>query len=234
MHGRIAGFVVWILACMGAASAPAYSPQPVRYDPAKLHRYSDAELVDLLSTAAFDANPQPFSNLPPKHKFWDDAADELVARRATKALLKAFAETDDHFQLYPIADALARLHDPAADAVLHRYVTPGLADTHMVATEYFGKRCEPKALAILNRNFGRYGISSLETATIAEIFGNCRYRPAGPTLVPWVNAMVMNLGIAAHEALSKIYPDAHIGEGRTPEECAAAWRHYIAGLKKRK
>ena len=106
-----------------------------------------------------------------------------------------------------------------------------MIDQNLVAAEYFGKRCEAPALAVLNRNYARYPISSVQRATVARIFGDCHYRPAVPNLVRSVDAMVMNLGIAAHEALTKIYPEAHISEGRSPEDCAAAWRRYVAGLK---
>jgi hypothetical protein len=42
-----------------------------------------------------------------------------------------------------------------------------------------------------------------------------------------VDAASMNLGDATHRALTTIYPDAHVAEGRSPEECAAAWRQYL-------
>lgn len=232
MKARIFRILGALALCTGTAfAAPPYAPKAVPYDPARLHDYTDFELIDLLSTESSAQNSEPHSAVPPKRHSWDDAADELVARRATRPLLKAFAQTTDHFQLYPIADVLARIADPAADAALHRYVINSSSDTNMVATEYFGKRCEPKALAILNHNFEHYSGSSLEHATIADIFGNCRYRPATPILVRWVAAASLNLGIAAQDALTKIYPDARIPEGRTPEECATAWRRYIAGLR---
>jgi len=149
--------------------------------------------------------------------------------------MRAFRLSDDRQQPDEIVDVLRQMEDKRADAMLHRYMSASIVDDRaLLAAMYFGDRCEPRALAILNRNFRRYPISSLQAGSIATIFGDCRYEPAARNLVEAINAASMNLGGEAHVALTKIYPDAHIPEGRSPEDCAAAWRRYVASLKAKK
>lgn len=228
----------WLLAVFflawGAALADRYEPKAVTWDATRLHTYSTVELIDLLSRSSFDHNNYAtVSDTPTPRYYWQDVEDELVARRDAKSVLRAFRETDDRYQQYDLADVFARLQDPVADKALHRFVGPGLNDRAMIATLYFGRRCEPAALAILTKNFGHYPTSSLEAASLAEVFGTCRYKPAAKKLAHWVGAASLNLGVAAHEALTKIYPDAGITDCRSPEDCADRWHRYLAGKRLR-
>lgn len=85
---------------------------------------------------------------------------------------------------------------------------------------------DPRALAILNENYARYEISSMERADIAEVFGKQRYEPAAEQLAESVGAASMNLGWAAHMSLCAIFPDA-ARSFPTPEETADYWRDYL-------
>jgi hypothetical protein len=82
------------------------------------------------------------------------------------------------------------------------------------------------ALAILNENYNKYPISSLERADIAAVFGYARYTPAARNLADSVGAASMNLGWAAHVSLCQIFPDA-AREFPDPEAAADYWIDYV-------
>lgn len=85
---------------------------------------------------------------------------------------------------------------------------------------------DEQALAILNENFARYEISSIERADLAELFGKLRYVPAARHLAESVAAASMNLGWAAHLSLCQLFPDAR-RDFPTPEATADYWLAWL-------
>jgi hypothetical protein len=151
---------------------------------------------------------------------------ELVTRHPVADMADIFSRTEDKAQQAWIVDVFSQMHDPQADARMHGFMTPGLDEKNYLAARYFAGKCDAPALKILNQNYGKYGISSLERASLAKIFGACRYTPAVPNLADSINAMILNLGQAAHDSLSRMYPDAHIA-ATNPTEMQKAWQSYI-------
>jgi hypothetical protein len=254
-HSLIAvGIVLWTASCMtGQARREPYSPRLISYDPARLTTYSTTELIDLLSGASIEKNASGqgiYSVLPPDRRQVDSPSEthpnefvemkidphatdytlsveqEIAKRRPYKELAYVFAQTTDEVQQAWMADVLAEMRGPEADAVLRPYVSKAKDETAYLALKYFAGACDTEALGILNRNYFKYSTSSLEWASIVRSFGVCKYTPAVPNLVGSVTAMVINLGYASHLSLLAIYPDAKIEFG-DPFETQNAWRKYL-------
>lgn len=137
-----------------------------------------------------------------------------------------FARTTDEVQQAWIADVLAEMRGPEADAVVRPYVSNSRSFKTYFALKYFACACDSQALGILNRNYFKYPTSSVEWATIVRSFGECKYKPAASNLAGSVFAMMIDLGYASHLSLLAIYPDANI-EFRDPLATQKAWKKYL-------
>ncbi len=247
-------FVLFI-AVFGVSSAKSgYSPKTIPYDASRLTNYSTAELIDLLSEGSLTRNASAngiFSLLPPDKResspppqadsrlfvgmevdshavdYTIAVEQELIKRSPYALLSRVFATTTDRIQAAWAADVLTRMRGPEADSVLRPF-TKGQKDDDRTyfALKYFASACDTDALRILNRNYFQYPTSSLEWASIVRSFGNCKYKPAVPNLVQSVNAMMINLGYASHQALLSIYPDANISFD-DPGKAQGAWERYL-------
>ncbi len=247
------GFVLAFSVMAGPASWA--QPAAMTYDPGRLASYSTSELIDFFSGPSLEKNAKPkgtYSVLPPEMEadatqplnlndplyvtesldphaldFTDGVVRELVRRHGSDQLMTAYVRTDDRAQRAWIAHVIGRMDDPASAAKLRAFVNAKLDDRNYFAVWIFGAKCDRNALAILNRNYGGYRISSMERASLAKIFGNCGYAPAARNLTQTLDATVRNLGLASQAALNRLYPDAHIGFS-DPTEARQAWQKYIA------
>jgi hypothetical protein len=226
-------------------------PQVLAYNSSNLARYSDIELMDFLSGPSIEKNVHGqgmFSMLPPDrnakpaptgfgstHVFTikiDDHAldsveaieDELIRRHPVAGIVHIFDITSDRIQQAWMLDILARLRGDKTDAALRPFVTEGLDDANYLALKYFAEKCDAPALTMLNRNYFKYGASSMEWASIVREFGKCRYKPASENLVRSIGAMNIDLGYAALQSLEMMYPDAHIAHD---SNVAQAWQSYL-------
>jgi len=213
------GLICGLAFCLAAAAAAP------KYERAQLHRYSVAQLQAFLTQASLDRNRRADA------AFADAVKDELAARRDTKAMIAVFRSSRDEAQLRGVGEVLIRLRGAGVDAAIRPYFIAAADVRAMLAAEYFGEKCDARALDILKRNFDRYPLGVDDMAAIAGIFGKCRYQPAGPILAEWVDAGNMEMGGIAAQTLAEIFPDAHVRDDGTPEECAAAWRRYFAARK---
>jgi len=202
-----------------------YGPSAVQYDASRLSGYSDKELIDLLSAASEDLDA---SNPGGTYTDYVPAVEkEILRRRPIAQLLDVFARSYDFAQPRFIIEIFALMNDPQVDVQLRKFITNDPRDTaSFLAARYFAQRCDLTALGILNQNYGKYPISSVDRATIADAFGDCRYLPAIPNLVASVNAASLNLMGSAQNSLSKIYPQADIQPSDPPEH-QKAWEKYV-------
>jgi hypothetical protein len=209
--------------------------------------------MDLLSQASIEKNAQGkgiYSVLPPDRRqvegpsgadpklyvqmklnvhatdYTLSVEQEIAKRRPYKELSYVFAQTTDEVQRAWMADVLAEMRGPEADAVLRPHVSKAQDETAYLALKYFARACDPEALGILNNNYFKYSTSSVEWASIVRSFGECKYKPAVPNLVGTVNAMMVDLGYASHLSLLAIYPDAKI-EFKDPLQTQDAWQKYL-------
>jgi hypothetical protein len=228
-------------------------PQPLFYDASRIAQYSDLELIDLLSAPSFKENVHShgiYSMLPPDRRqteapamtssahvfhldvdehelgFAVDVERELIRRRPIDELMSVFEHTSDRAQRAWMIDVLAQIRNAKVDMALRPFVTTDEDDTNYLALKYFAESCDPSALAILNRNYFKYGVSSMEWASIVRVFGACRYAPAVQNLVASLGAASLDLGFAAHASLSEIYPDAHISFSDSMD-AQRQWTSYV-------
>lgn len=198
-------------------------PKAVRYNSARIARYSTGDLIDLLSEPSFDENGIYEENEP---YYVRAIKAELAKRGPVDRLAAAFAQTDDPLQRRLIFEVLVNLRSAPSLAALRSSATQQTEEANYLANLYFAQRCDTAALANLNANYGRYSVSSLELASVAKAFGDCDYKAAVPNLVRSVDAASLNLGGAAHLSLQKIYPHAKI-DAPDPETAKKSWQHYL-------
>jgi len=248
-----------LLAVVAAPSVASQSrdPQVESYDASKLVRYSDSELMDFLSAPSFEKSahsPGIYNTLPPNRDqqiapsgysranvftikadnhaldFTGDIEQELVRRHPIGDIVQVFVNTSDRAQRAWMLDILSQLRGREADAALRPFATDGLDDPNYLALKYFAQACDPAALILLNKRYFKYYVSSLEWASIVQLFGQCKYAPAADNLVLTLMAADIDLGYASNESLKAIYPNANIPEG-DPMAIQREWKAYIARQK---
>ena len=133
---------------------------------------------------------------------------ELVKRKETNKLLRAFEHPVDKFQEEVVARALREIDADAIYPVFKRRINHDVTKTMYACLNYLAKRGDEEALKILNDNYFKYG-SSLEWAETVEWFGRYKYKPAIPNLINSLDAASLNLVGSAQWSLEQIFKGPH-------------------------
>jgi hypothetical protein len=145
-----------------------------------------------------------------------DALDELTRRRQVSFLIRAFRNSKDGHQQELLVAALSHIRDPRVSRFMREIASEWMDEQDWLAWQYLAERGDRKALAMLNQNCGKYGISSDAWSDTLVLFGKYRFRPAIPCLISWVNAMNLTPADAAYKSLRILFPGSP--ELKSPEE----------------
>ncbi len=205
----------------GMVDLRAGNPQPAQQPSA---RGSDS------SPGVVQLSITPAASLP----YPEAVVEELVRRHASSELLQAFDTTIDMIQLSWLLQTLGRIRGAAVDSALAAIATaPDTLDPRTIeertyfALKYFAEVGTPWALRILNCNYDRWPVSSMERADIVSLFGTYKYYPSTPNLAATIDAALVNLGDAALTGLEVMFPEGR-KDFRGPEEATTYWKRYVS------
>ena len=177
----------------------------VPFDSSQIKSYSANELINYLTIESlnwhFKHRNEQEINL--------EIVPELIRRKDTPELLRAFEHPKDDYQKEEVMNILYQIDDSTIFKTMKKYANPTLKTTTMYyCLNYLAKRGDIEALSILNDNYFSFPVSSLQLSYTAELFGRFKYKPATNNLIISLGAMVINLAEAALESLQEMYPDA--------------------------
>ena len=135
-------------------------------------------------------------------------------------LLGSLAATSDEDQRTEIILELYNIDDPRVVTALDGLLSHKASKQHYYVAQYLAKRGDEKALAILNKNYFKYPVSSQQWAFSVHAFGLYKYTPAVPNLIKSLGAASLNVVDEAVWSLKQIYPGSP-ESFRTPEEAIA-------------
>jgi hypothetical protein len=205
----------------GMVDLRAGNPQPAQ-QPSTRGSDSSRGVVQLSIT--------PAATLP----YPEAVVEELVRRHASSELLQAFDTTIDMIQLSWLQQTLGRMRGAAVDSAVAAIATaPDTLDPRTMeertyfALKYFVEVGTPWALRILNCNYHRWPVSSMERADIVSLFGRHKYYPSAPNLAATIDAALINLGDAALTSLELMFPKGR-KDFKGPEEATNYWKRYVS------
>jgi hypothetical protein len=131
---------------------------------------------------------------------------ELVRRRVDRALIDAYRRSRDVVQQTQLVATLYELEGGSVVKFMRTLATEDTELSNYYALQYLGSRGDRRALEILNKNYFKYPVSSLQWSFTVALFGKYRFRPAVENLIESLNAASLNLAGAALESLQMIFP----------------------------
>jgi len=145
-----------------------------------------------------------------------DLREELLRRRPIVVMIRAFEQAPKNSDGAALQDLIKELlyfvardrGDVRIDGFMRREMGDGTGSGDYYNALYLAGKGDRKALAILNKNCWKYGISSVEWAGTLREFGRQNYRGAIPCLIESANAASLNAADAAYQSLLRFYPDA--------------------------
>lgn len=160
--------------------------------------------------------------------------EELARRQPVRELLQVFDTTVDIIQLSWLLETLDRMRGPLVDSALTRIATTSdtvdpreMPEHAYFALKYFAQTGTPWALRILNCNYDRWPVSSMERAEVVALFGKYKFYPAASNLVETIGAMLINLNEAALTGLAELFPDGQ-RDFKTLDDAGRYWKRYVA------
>jgi hypothetical protein len=153
---------------------------------------------------------------------------ELVRRSARDDLLRAFSMSDDWAQLNWIEVTLSLLPSPHVDSTMIQLAKGGVQEEQgYLAVLYLAQEGRCWALEQLNRQYAKLPISSMEKVDVVALFSRYKYSPTAENLAETIEAMLVNLGDAALQALIIMYPSGRPNfDG--PMAAQSYWKRYVA------
>ena len=177
-----------------------------------LRRFSNAALISCFSD----------------HRCGEDywvVSSELAHRRPTDFLMASYWKTANPQQRYGIILALHEIDSPQVARFMRMAIArKAIPDTDGLycANDYLASRCDSRALRFLIGN-GQLEACP-EWARTVSYFGKCLFRPAAQFLLKSLDSQCLDIGNAAADSLTRLFPDA-------PKSFAnvAAMKEYFAG-----
>ena len=169
---------------------------------APLAEYTDGQLIARLGAARIGAD-----------EYEHEIRRELARRRAVAPLLEAFESAVDPLRRRGVLLALYEIDDSRITAAFRARLSDDTSEEACYIANYLAKGGDADALAILNRNYRCYPVSSLQWSHTVRLFGKHRYRPAAANLIYSLDAAVFNVSAAAYESLREIFPGEHPRHG---------------------
>lgn len=157
-----------------------------------------------------------------------EICNELLSRREVDFLLASLNNMPEgRARTLLVVRVLYLIDDQRiADAFAARLNDQETVESYFIAN-YLAQRGNTAALAMLNRHYGRYPISSYQWAYTVALFGKYHYQPAASNLVESLEDPSLNLSYAASVALHELFPDSPT-DFKTPAEAKAYYLNRLA------
>lgn len=171
-------------------------------DAARIHTQKSVDLIAWLDPTNL---PEDLKSRDPF--FQQTVCKELVARHEIDFLLNSFdTSKDSESRSWLVGGVLGNINDKRIyDAFAARLNDKEEEESYLIAN-YLAERGNTKALAVLNKHYYQYPISSWEWSSTVELFGKYQYRPAVSNLIDSLDAASLNVSGAACDALRQIFP----------------------------
>lgn len=174
------------------------------YDAARIHAQKSSELLLWLNPSRA---PNHFTGGDPEVE--QMVCDELIARHETDFLLESFNSLKDPIcRKWLVCDILYSIDDPKIYAAFAARLNEEEDEESYCIADYIARRGNTAALAVLNRHYFKYPISSAQWSYTVELFGKYKYSPATSNLIDSIDAASLNLAAASCDALQQIFPDS--------------------------
>lgn len=196
----------------------------------KVGEYSDEQLIAFLTTEAMQRHQSREDLTDHDGEFQFDIYRELARREPVELLLATFESTGDYWQKRFVVLALYKIDDARIAESFRRHLSDETTHDAYYIANYLAKTGESDALAILNWNYRKYPVSSLQWSDTVKLFGKHRHWAAAANLVASLDVASLNLSSAAYESLREIFPGEH-PELRSPGEAHDYFSRLVASGK---
>lgn len=167
------------------------------FDIKKIAVYQTEDLISLLGSSGGISEEDQ-----------DAIIGELINRRPVKeALMVVTNSTDAHLRLN-LYRVLSSLDDPLIVEAFRKSNITEVNEESFYCLVYLARKGDKTALSTLNKNYGKYPVSTQQWIEVVKLFGQWNYKEATQHLLSTVDSMNLNLADASIESLLKIYPKA--------------------------
>jgi hypothetical protein len=194
-----------------------------KYNPKKISKYSDQELIWFLSYTNCVIHDQDYP--PDGFPFWD-VQNELLKRKHISNLLHEYETTQDQFLKEKLLGVLFNFTNAQISNAMLKTANTNTDIIGYLSNAYLARQGYIPALENLNRNFMNYPVSSWEFSYVVGYFGRYKYYPAVQNLIQSISAASGNLSGACLKSLFLLYPEANQDFNST-EEAEQYFRDYI-------
>jgi hypothetical protein len=156
--------------------------------------------------------------------------NELVCRAHVPLFVAAFNRPANAHQRAIILGILYNIDDHRITEVMRGCTSPDREEEPYYCTMYLAKQGDTNALAILNKNYYAYPISSWQWSYSVALFGRFGYRAATTNLLESLDAASLNVAGAAAEALQQLYPSGP-RQMWPPDSVKVLWTQYLKQVR---
>ncbi len=171
-----------------------------------LKKYSNGELLEYLTLSSIIWH---FDKAGRESGIEYQIRDELIVRKATNDLILAFNNPIDWCQMQYVIEALSEIDDPKIIKIFKRSISKKTTKNNFHCLNYLAKKGDFAALKVLNDNYNKYPVSSVEWAEAVKWFGVYKYKPSIPNLIKSLDAASGNVGCAAFVCLAQFFDGPH-------------------------
>ena len=107
-----------------------------------------------------------------------------------------------------LKSALYQTEDDRVESLMRLVLTNSVTEDCYYSAMYLAKRGDSTALAILNKSFWNWPVSSWQMSFTARLFGERKYYRSTDNLIEALEAVSVNLSGEALTALETLYPGA--------------------------